>query len=143
DGGDAPDAVPGVGDTFAVEGQAGQNTLPAGVSAIRASAVDAEGFLWVVADLTAGGANQPIKAQSDVALMQYDTAGNLVTTRLLGAASEANGFSLAIADDGRIAVAGSVTGALVPGDSGASAATADSFVTVFDEDGLELWTQRR
>lgn len=143
DSGDAPDAMPGVGDNFTVEGQAGQHDLPAGVKAVRASAVDAGGYLWIVADLAAGGEHQPIKGQSDVALMKYDSAGNLVTSRLLGAASQASGFSLAIADDGRIAVAGSVTGALEPGESGASATTADSFVTVFDSDGLELWTQRR
>ena len=143
DNGDAPDAVPGVGDVMTVDGQAGQHDLPDGVSAVRASAVDADGFLWVVADLTAGGEHQPIKGQSDVALMKYDSAGNLVTSRLLGAASQASGFSLAIADDGRIAVAGSVTGALVPGESGASPTVADSFVTVFDDDGMELWTQRR
>ena len=143
DNGDAPDAVVGIGDTLTVEGQAGQHDLPAGVKAVRASAVDADGYLWVVADLSEGGEHQPIKGQSDVALMKYDSAGNLVTSRLLGAASQASGFSLAIAGDGRIAVAGSVTGALEPGESGASSAVADSFVTVFDNDGLELWTQRR
>ncbi|WP_395943189.1 transcriptional regulator [Brevundimonas sp.] len=143
DGGAAPAAQQGVDDPFWVEGRVGQTDLPDGVAAVRASAVAPDGSLWVVADLTAGDANQPIKGTRDVALMKYDSAGNLMQTKLLGAASSANGFSIAIDDDGRVALAGSVTGALEPGKSGDSAATADSFVSVFDSTGKELWTQRR
>ena len=143
DGGAAPAAQAGVGDDFWVEGQAGQSTLPAGAEAVRASATAADGSLWVVADMTSGDPNQPIKGQRDVALMKYDTAGNLVSTHLLGAAANASGFSIAVGADGRVAVAGSVTGALEPGKAGADAAVADSFVTVFDASGAEMWTQRR
>lgn len=142
-GGAAPAAEAGVGDNFWVEGQAGQTKLPDGVDTVRASAMAPDGSLWVVADVTGGDPNQPIKGQRDVALMKYDSAGNLVTTRLLGAASEANGFAIAVDADGRLAVAGSVTGALEPGKSGADATVADSFVTVFDATGSEMWTQRR
>ena len=48
-----------------------------------------------------------------------------------------------MADDGRVAVAGSVTGALEPGATVTSAVLSDSFVTVFDAEGEEMWTQRR
>lgn len=133
----------GVGQMHWVDGQSGHSALPAGVEAVRASAVGPDGSLWMVADLTAGADGQPIKGQRDVALMQFDSAGRLVTTRLLGAASSAHGYALAVGDDGRVAVAGSVVGALVPGESGAAANLADSFVTVFDADGHEMWTQRR
>ncbi|WP_312689360.1 transcriptional regulator [Brevundimonas nasdae] len=143
DGGAAPAAQPGVNGSFWVDGRVGQTNLPAGVDAIRASAVGPDGSLWVVADLTSGGTNQPIKGARDVALMKFDSAGNLLQTSLLGAASTANGYSIAVADDGRVAVAGSVIGALEPGKSGDSAKTADSFVTVFDSTGKEIWTQRR
>jgi len=143
DGGGAPTATQGLGETFWVEGRAGQVALPEGVAAVRDSAVAADGSVWVLADLTEGEDDQPIKGQRDVALMKFDSAGNLTQTKLLGAASSANGFSLAIADDGRIAVAGSVTGALDAGKSGDDANVADSFVTVFDASGQELWTQRR
>ncbi|WEK39900.1 MAG: transcriptional regulator [Candidatus Brevundimonas colombiensis] len=143
DGGAAPAAQQGVNDPFWVEGRAGQTNLPDGVAAVRSSAVAPDGSIWVVADLTQGAANQPIKGARDVALLKYDSAGNLMQTKLLGAASTANGFSIAVDADGRVAVAGSVTGALEPGKSGDAANTADSFVTVFDNDGKELWTQRR
>lgn len=143
DGGAAPAAQQGVDDPFWVEGRVGQTDLPDGVAAVKASAVAPDGSVWVIAELTAGDANQPIKGARDVALMKYDSAGNLMQTKLLGAASSANGFSIAIDDDGRVALAGSVTGALEPGKSGDSPAVADSFVSVFDSSGQELWTQRR
>lgn len=136
-------AAAGVGETHWVDGRLSQDGLPAGVSAIRATETDAEGNVWMVADLSEGGANQPIKGTSDVALMKFDSAGRLVFSRALGAASEASGYALAISDDGRVAVAGSVTGALVNGDAGANRAVSDSFVTVYDLDGEEQWTQRR
>ncbi|WP_404419468.1 transcriptional regulator [Brevundimonas vesicularis] len=143
DGGAAPAAQQGVDDPFWVEGRVGHADLPDGVAAVKASAVAPDGSVWLVAELTAGDANQPIKGARDVALMKYDSAGNLMQTKLLGAASSANGFSIAIDGDGRVALAGSVTGALEPGKSGDDAAGADSFVSVFDSSGQELWTQRR
>lgn len=143
DGGSAPAAQQGVNDPFWVEGRVGQTNLPPGVEAVRASAVAPDGSIWVVADLKAGDANQPIKGTRDVALLKFDSAGNLVQTKPLGAASTASGYSIAIDADGRVAVAGSVTGALEPGKSGDSAKTSDSFVSVYDSTGKELWTQRR
>lgn len=143
DGGAAPAPSAAIGDPFAVEGQVGRATLPEGVETVRVSAVAPDGTLWVVADMASSDPNQPIKGQRDVALMKYDSAGNLLSTKLLGAASDASGFAIAIDADGRVAVAGSVTGALEPGKTGADATVADSFVTVFDAAGAELWTQRR
>ena len=143
DGGAAPAAQQGVDDPFWVADRVGHTNLPDGVAAVRASATAPDGSVWVVADLTEGLDNQPIKGARDVALMKYDSAGNLTQTKLLGAAGSANGFSIAVDADGRVAVAGSVTGALEPGKSGDVATVADSFVTVFDDTGKELWTQRR
>src|SRR5690606_1031288 len=120
-----------------------QTALPPGVETVRASATGPDGSLWIVADLTAGPGNQPIKGQKDVALMKLDSAGRVVSTQTLGAASTASGYAIAVDADGRVAVAGSVTGALEPGKSGDVASVADSFVTVFDANGVEQWTQRR
>ncbi len=138
----------GVGETHWVDGRLSQEVLPAGVENVRASAVGPDGSLWIVADVTAGPDTQPIKGVQDVALMKYDTAGRLVATRTLGAASTASGYAIAIDANGDVAVAGSVSGALGTkatdaGKTGDVADVADSFVTVFDKDGQELWTQRR
>ncbi|MDO9588599.1 MAG: transcriptional regulator [Brevundimonas sp.] len=143
DDGATPEPVPGAGQTHWVAGRVSQTALPEGVETVRASATAADGSLWVVADIAPGPGNQPIKGESDVALMKYDSSGRLVATRMLGASSAASGYAIAIAADGRVAVAGSVTGALEPGKTVADADVADSFVTVFDAAGEELWTQRR
>lgn len=142
-GGVPPEAVARPGETHWVDGRAGQTALPPGVETVRASAAGPDGSLWLVADLDAGPANQPIKGQRDVALIKVDSAGRVVSTQALGAASTASGYAIAVDADGRVAVAGSVTGALEPGKSGDVAAVADSFVTVFDAEGVEVWTQRR
>jgi hypothetical protein len=142
-GGVPPPAAPRIGETHWVDGRAGQAALPDGVEAVRASATGPDGSLWIVADLSAGPANQPIKGQGDVALMRFDSAGRLVTTQALGAAATASGYAIAVAADGRVAVAGSVIGALEPGKTGDDPLVADSFVSVFAADGQEQWTQRR
>jgi len=143
DGGTAPAVQSWPGETWGVEGRAGLTNLPPGVETVRASAAAPDGGLWLVADLKAGPDSQPIKGERDVALIKLDGAGQVVATRVLGAASTASGFALAVDGDGKVAVAGSVTGALDEGRAGADAAAADSFVTVFDAAGEELWTQRR
>lgn len=144
----AAPTAPGVGETHWVPGRLSQDDLPDGVETVRASAVGPDGSLWIVADVTAGPDTQPIKGVQDVALMKYDPAGRLVATRTLGAASTASGYAIAIDANGQVAVAGSVTGALSTkatdaGKTGDVAGVADSFVTVFDKDGQEIWTQRR
>ena len=143
DGGDAAPAPARPGETWWVDGRAGQSALPDAVDTVRASAAASDGGIWIVADLATGMDDQPIKGQRDVALLKLDAAGQVVTTRLLGAASTASGFALSVGPDGKVAVAGSVTGALDDGKAGADAMVADSFVTVFDAEGEELWTQRR
>ncbi len=149
DGGAAPQPTGGnVGETQWVNGRLSQEKLPDGISTVRASAVGPDGSLWLVADVTTGGSNQPIKGVQDVALMKYDSAGRLVATRALGAASTASGYAIAVDANGQVAVAGSVTGALNTkatdaGKAGEVANVADSFVTVFNADGEEQWTQRR
>ncbi|WP_396595613.1 transcriptional regulator [Brevundimonas sp. R86498] len=149
DGGAAAAPTGGnVGETQWVDGRLSQEKLPDGISTIRASAVGPDGSLWLVGDVTTAGANQPIKGVQDVALMKYDSAGRLVATRALGAAATASGYAIAINANGDVAVAGSVTGALNTattdaGKSGEVATVADSFVTVFNQDGEEQWTQRR
>lgn len=142
-GGAAPDPIAGVAETQWVDGRASQTALPEGVETVRASATGPDGSVWMVADLTAGPDNQPIKGQKDVALIKLDSAGRVVMTQALGAASTASGYAIAVDADGKVAIAGSVTGALEAGKAGDVATVADSFVSVFDADGQELWTQRR
>jgi hypothetical protein len=135
---------PASGATAAVDGKVFAKSLGAEVTAVRASATAADGSLYVLADVNATTDGQTIKGLSDVALRKYDSAGNLVYSRTLGAASNAAGYALAVSADGQqVAIAGSVTGALDSGDAGADAKTADSFVAVFDSEGGQVFSQRR
>ncbi|MGE0742716.1 MAG: hypothetical protein AB7O98_15360 [Hyphomonadaceae bacterium] len=111
------------------------------IATARAVATAADGSVYVLADLSDDSANAAIKGARDVALFKYDSAGKLQFTQMLGAAQSASGFALAVSEDGNVAIAGSVEGGL----SGASAGKGgtDSFVTMFDAKGKELWTARR
>ena len=125
------------------------NTLPSYISAVRSTATGPDGSVYVLADIdgkTADG--QAPKGAADVALLKYDSAGALQFTRTLGSASTASGYALAVSADGsKIAVTGTVTGDLDktnPAPKGTDGATqADTFVSLFDGQGVEQWTQRR
>ncbi len=118
--------------------------LPAGVTAVRATATGPDGSVYVLADVSGTTADgQVVKGSDDMALLRYDSAGALTYTRTLGAASDATGATLSVSPDGKsVAVAGAVTGAL-DGSSGADPTTADSVVSVYDAaQGVEQWTTR-
>ena len=134
---------PAGGATDAADGKVFGKTLGPEVKAVRASQVGPDGSLYVLADVSGNTDGQTIKGASDVALQKYDSAGNLLYTRTLGAAREASGYALTLSADGsKIAVAGSVKGALDSGDVGVDAKLADSFVAVFDAEGQQVWSQR-
>jgi hypothetical protein len=134
-----------------VDGRVFAENLDPSVVKVHAQAVGPDGSVYMLADVDGTVAGQKIRGDQDVALLKYDSAGKLIYTRTLGAASSATGLSLAVSADGRVAVGGSVSGvldgategALNSGTSGAYAGESDSFVTLFDASGQELWTQRR
>lgn len=136
-------AVPDGQGSFDVQDRALATALSEGLAEVRATRTGPDGSVYVLGEADGTVDGQTIKGQRDVVLQKYDSAGNLVFTRTLGAASEATASDLAVGADGRVAVVGSVRGALDSGAVGADARLTDSFVTVFDADGGELWTQRR
>jgi len=139
----ASSGAAGIGESHWVDGRTNQSTLPDGISAVRASAATSDGGMWIVADMKADVGGHSVRGQSDVVLMKLDSAGQVVISRGLGAASNAAGYAISVSDDGRVAVAGSVTGGLIPGQSVANAGLSDSFVSVFDANGVEQWTHSR
>ena len=135
---------PLAGASMAADGRVYAKTLSATINTVRQSVTGPDGSLYLLADVGSATDGQMIKGMSDVALMKYDSAGNLVYSRTLGATKEAAGYALAVSADGtRIAVAGSVTGVLDLGDAGADPKLADSFVTVLDGEGQTLFTKRQ
>ncbi|MBS0332535.1 MAG: hypothetical protein JSS35_07195, partial [Proteobacteria bacterium] len=134
-----------------VAGQAFTQNLGPNIGTVRATQVGPDGSVYMLADVSGTVNGQTINGTQDVALLKYDSAGNLVYTRTLGDSNTATGLSLAVSSTGQVAVAGSVTGALQGATEGAlnSGATgsfsdnSDSFVTLYDNQGNELWTARR
>jgi hypothetical protein len=135
-----------------VDGRVFAGSLDPAVQAVHAETVGPDGSVYLLADVSRTAANgATIAGAQDVALMKYDAAGKLIYTRTLGAASSATGLGLAVSADGKVAIAGSVSGALTgtadgplnSGVTGAYAGQSDSFVTLFDDQGQQIWTQRR
>ena len=128
--------------TSPTDGTVFSKALPASVSAARATATAPDGSLYVLQDVTGTTSDgQSINGTSDVALSKYDSAGNLLYTRTLGAANAANGYALTVSPDGsQVAIAGSTTGPLDATDTSQAAATTSSFVSVYSAAGEEQWS---
>ncbi len=136
------DAAKRPNDTTYAAGQVFNQALPAGVADVHATVTGADGSVYVLGDATGAVNGQTPKGAQDAVLLKYDAAGNLIYTRMLGAGSSASGMSLAVSSTGQVAIAGSVTGELDNGDTGAESGTSDSFVTLLDSTGDEVWTAR-
>ncbi|WP_420433297.1 hypothetical protein [Hyphobacterium sp.] len=106
---------------------------------LKASALGADGALYVLGETSADIAGRVVKGDTDLVLQKIDSTGKTVWTRTLGAASDAAGASITVDPDGDIVVAGTVTGAL--GDT-TSIGGSDSFVAKFDSAGVEQWLKR-
>lgn len=141
-GGAVLDPAARPGDANRTDERVFASTLGAEVGAIKAQQVGPDGSLYVLSEVTGETGGQAIKGARDVVLTKYDSAGGVVFTRTLGAASEANGYSLAVNADGKVAIAGSVKGALNSGEINIDPTKSDSFVTLYDASGDEMWTYR-
>jgi hypothetical protein len=127
------------------------NNLEPHIGTVHATQVASDGSVYMLADVTGTAYGQTIQGSQDVALIKYDSAGKLIYSRTLGASSTASGLGLAVSSTGQVAISGSVTGALYgategalnSGPTGAFADEADSFVTLYDSSGNEVWTERR
>ena len=129
--------------TNAADGKVSTDTLGPQVVAMRSSVTAPDGSLYVLAEVNAGVDGETIKGANDVALLKYDSAGALLYSRSLGAATDAQGYALTVSADGsQVAVGGQVTGALNAGETIVDPKAADSFVTVYNAAGEEQWSQR-
>lgn len=155
-------AVRRPGDANWVEGRVFGSAMPAGVETVRGQVSGPDGSIYMLADVNDVVDGQTIKGETDVALMKFDSAGNLLYTRTLGASDNAKGLAMTVGPDGKIAIAGAITGGISTSlttstaagsgtlttgvyreESGDDPTIADSFVTVFNDKGEEVWTQRQ
>jgi hypothetical protein len=124
------------------------NGLEKTVTGVKDSQVGADGSVYMLAEVSGDIDGQTIKGTKDVALLKYDSAGQLLYTRTLGGVDDVKANALTISADGKVAIAGSVTGVMQgttngPINSGPTSSLSDSFVTLYDAKGDEVWTQRR
>lgn len=134
---------PSDGGSYSTDGRLFANTLQSSVASAQATATGPDGSVYVLANIDGKTDGQAIKGTQDVALQKFDSAGNLIYSRDLGAGVSASGMALAVSSSGQVAIAGSVTGSLTAGETMASPSTSDSFVSLYDANGNEVWTQRR
>ena len=137
-------------DPSAVNNQVFNQPLGSGVSKVVATAAAPDGSVYVLANVTGPVNGQSIQATQDVALIKYDSAGNVVFTRTLGADTTASGAGLAVSADGsQVAITGSTPDNLGSGSTKTAASSvsvsnppAQGFVSVYDSSGNEEWTQQ-
>jgi hypothetical protein len=117
--------------------------LGSGVNSIQATAVAPDGSVYVLADVNTTTAGTTPAGGQDVALQQYNSAGQLVFSTDLGSASSSSGLSLAVSPDGsQVAITGTVTGSLATGQTVSDPTGTNSFVAVYDSQGDQVWQQQ-
>ncbi|MAK62544.1 MAG: hypothetical protein CMK09_16360 [Ponticaulis sp.] len=107
---------------------------------ITATAQHPEGGYIIVGTTNGQIGDGATRGENDAFMARYDSQGKMVWSRSLGAASEAEGLALAISDTGQIAITGKTSDDLT---SSAVGGGVDTFVTLYDEDGIEQWTRQR
>ncbi len=102
--------------------------------------VDAQGNSYVLGTTQGDFGGQINGAKtSDVFLSKYDSVGNLLWSRLVGASDEAEAFDLAIDNNDNVFIAGKTNEELIASDVFSGT---DSFVTKYSNSGEELWTKQ-
>ena len=107
---------------------------------ILATQAGPDGAVYTLVETEGEIDGQSLRGESDLALVKYDSTGKQIFTRVLGATTETEGLALAVAADGRVAIAGVTQGDLTEDAAGGGE---DGFVTLYDSDGVELFTRQR
>lgn len=114
-------------------------TATGGVSEVKGTATDADGNVFVVGSATEAVDAGIVQGSQDVFLRKYDSAGQLVWSRLLGASQSASGYAVAVDANGNVAIAGKVSEKL---SSTAVGGGEDSFVAKYDAAGREVFMRQ-
>lgn len=104
------------------------------------SVVDSSGNVYVIGNATGNVGQQINQGTQDAYLTKYDSAGNVLWSKLVGSAGTANGYSLALNPQGGVVVAGSTTADMTP--TAIANGNTDSFVASYDASGNQNWVQQ-
>jgi hypothetical protein len=105
----------------------------------KSTAVDADGHIYVVGSAQGAVNGEQIEGSQDVYLTKYDSTGQVLWTRLLGATDHADGFAVATDSKGNVVVAGRVDAPLTQSAVGGGQ---DAFVTKYNGQGEEVFTRQ-
>ncbi len=106
---------------------------------VRQTARDAEGNVFVLGTTSGSTGSQINQSARDVMLNKYDSAGNLLWSKLMGATDKADGLALAVDSKGAAVVAGQLTGKI---GTTASAGGLDSYVMKVTAAGEEAFVRQ-
>lgn len=107
---------------------------------VKQTVRDSDGNVFVLGTTTGnvgGQINQ--SASGDVMLRKYDSAGNLLWSKLTGATDKADGMALAVDSKGAAIIAGQITGKI---GTAPSAGGLDSFVIKINANGEEAFVRQ-
>ncbi|BCW88150.1 hypothetical protein sos41_12880 [Alphaproteobacteria bacterium SO-S41] len=107
---------------------------------VKSTVVDGEGNVFVMGTTAADiGTQVNQSSSSDVMVKKYDSAGNLLWSKLLGATTAADGLALAVDSKGAAVIAGQITGKL---GTAISAGGKDSLVVKLNSAGEEVFARQ-
>lgn len=111
-----------------------------GTTTAQGTVVDASGNVYVVGNATGDFGNQLNQGAQDAYLTKYDSAGNVLWTRMLGSTGTANGYGLSLDPTGGVVIAGSTTGQIQSGS--VTNGNTDTFVAKYDTNGNQSWVKQ-
>jgi hypothetical protein len=106
---------------------------------VKSTVNDSDGNVFVLGTTNGDEKNQVNQSASDVMLRKYDSAGNLVWSKLMGSTERADGLALAVDSDGSAVIAGQISGKL---GTAVSAGAKDSFVIKIGKNGEEVFSRQ-
>lgn len=109
----------------------------------RAVVADSSGRVYVAGTTTGSlGAGNTITGTYDAFISRYDAAGNVIWTKLIGAATKQTyGMSAATDGNGNVCMGGYTYGRL-DGNGVSPTGTYDAFVSCYNESGVLQWTKQ-
>jgi len=111
-----------------------------GTTTANDTVVDASGNVYVLGNATGDFGNQVNQGSQDAYLTKYDSAGNVLWTRLLGSTGTASGTSLALDPTGGVVISGSTSADLSP--TSVADGNTDTYVAKYDTNGNQTWVKQ-
>ncbi|MBL6939856.1 MAG: hypothetical protein ISS15_11665 [Alphaproteobacteria bacterium] len=115
-------------------------TTKGSTSTAASTVVDAQGNVYTLGSTNGSFGNQINQGTQDAVLTKYDSAGNVLWTRMLGATGTATGTTLALDPTGGVVIAGSDNAPLTT--ASVNNGNVDTFVAKYDAQGNQTWIKQ-